>query len=503
MITCMYQNKRENTMNIKQVIPQLFKVNVPEIATKMLKLRKANDKKIMTLSSNWLPLFGFHGDVQVVEEVIAPGKGFRVRLANENDVKTKKVYVREYKSRSANPLKKDAKRVEQLIETASQKIISEAMGDADHAHITFRHGIITFVPVMNAEFKLIQDLSQDDKINTLVAMTGGVDCAVLEESGFSVSAICEFRPDERRDSSDYTELTSLSALSSCAPKALFNEDIYKLDMNRIAEAMRGTPITVAHVSLQCDDFTNIKNKGAKNDSIDDLSSTIDMFIPTLNMLDAVKPPVLVVENVPGFMGSKDNPNPINDVFCLQLRRRGYKVHQQVFNAKDFGGYTTRKRMYMVATTLDASEFTFPEPTGERPFSVWDEVIVPNMKEIMTRDITDGKVTQDALSSGRSAIISKDRPFSPTMLKAQGQATKDSLMIEVDGRYYRPSTQVLKQLNSLPESFDAEWMPIDKAAQVIGQSICCKLHHAIMESVSKHIRAVSGAFKQSKQLPLFS
>jgi hypothetical protein len=32
-------------MSIKNVIPQLFKVNVPEVATKLLKLRKANDKK--------------------------------------------------------------------------------------------------------------------------------------------------------------------------------------------------------------------------------------------------------------------------------------------------------------------------------------------------------------------------------------------------------------------------------------------------------------------------
>ena len=134
-------------MNIKSVVPRMLKVNVPEVATKVLKARRANDKRIFTVSSNWLPLFGFHGDAQVVEEVIAPGKGFRVRLANDSDTKTKKVYMREYKSRSANPLKPDAKRVEQLIETASQRLIEEAMGDAEHAHITFREGEITFVPI--------------------------------------------------------------------------------------------------------------------------------------------------------------------------------------------------------------------------------------------------------------------------------------------------------------------------------------------------------------------
>ncbi|MCP4260371.1 MAG: hypothetical protein GY774_23045 [Planctomycetes bacterium] len=490
-------------MKIKSVIPRMLKVNVPEVATKLLKLRKANNKKIMTLSSNWLPLFGFHGDAQVVEEMIAPGKGYRIRLATNADTNTKKVYMREYKSRSANPLKADAKRVEQLVETAGQKIINESMGDATHAHITFRYGELTFVPVSNAEYKLVQDLSTDDKINTLVAMTGGVDCSVLEQGDYKVQCLVEFRPAERRDTTDYTEMTSLSALANCAPKVLCNEDIYTLNMHRLASLIGNTPITVAHVSLQCDDFTQgIKSKDAKAKSVEDLSSTIDMFIPTLNMLDAIKPPVLVVENVPGFMGTKDNPNPINDVFCLQLRRRGYKVHQQVFNATDFGGYTTRKRMYMVATTLGA-EFTFPEPTGQKPFSVWDDVIVPNMAEIMERDITENKVTKDALTSGRAAIISKARPFSPTMIKAQGQSTKDSIMIEVDGRYYRPSTNVLKKLNSLPESFDAEWLPVDKAAQIIGQSICCKLHHAIMDSVSKHIRSAANMFKSGSQMPLFA
>ncbi len=489
-------------MSIKSVIPRILKVNVPEVATKLLKFRKANDKKIMTLSSNWLPLFGFHGDARVVEEMIEPGKGYQIRLATDADEKTKKVYTRDYKSRSANPLKKDAKRVELLVETAGQKIINEAMGDAEYVHITFRFGVLTFIPVTSAERNLVQDLSTDDKINTLVAMTGGVDASVLEQGDFRVDTIVEYRPQEKRDKTDYTELTSLSCLANSKPRVFCNEDIYTLDPERLSKLIGDTPITVLHASLQCDDFTQgIKSKAAKEKSVDDMSSTIDMFIPLLGMLDSVKPPVLVVENVPGFMGTKEKSNPINDVFCLQLRRRGYKINQQVFNAKDFGGYTTRKRMYMVATTLDA-EFSFPEQTGERPFSVWDEVIVPNMEELMNYDITDGKVTQDALSSGRSAIISKDKPFSPTIMKAQGHSTKDSLMIKIDDRYYRPTTQVLKQLNSLPESFDANWMPIDKAAQIIGQSICCKLHHAIMDSVSKHIRSAVNVFKSGSQMPLF-
>jgi len=35
---------------------------------------------------------------------------------------------------------------------------------------------------------------------------------------------------------------------------LCNEDIYTLNMHRLASLIGNTPITVAHVSLQCDDL---------------------------------------------------------------------------------------------------------------------------------------------------------------------------------------------------------------------------------------------------------
>ena len=153
---------------------------------------------------------------------------------------------------------KTKKQRENLLEAQKNidlmKIINEAMGDATHAHITFRYGELTFVPVSNAEYKLVQDLSNDDKINTLVAMTGGVDCSVLEQGGYNINVICEFRPQEKRDATDYTEMTSLSALVNSKPRVLCNEDIYQLNPQRLAEIVGSTPITVGHFSIQCDDL---------------------------------------------------------------------------------------------------------------------------------------------------------------------------------------------------------------------------------------------------------
>jgi hypothetical protein len=87
------------------------------------------------------------------------------------------------------------------------------------------------------------------------------------------------------------------------------------------------------------------------------------------------------------------------------------------------------------------------------------------------------------------------------MKAQGQDTKDAVMIERDGRYYRVPVDIQAQLNALPESFNTNWMPKDKAAQIIGQSICCKLHHAIMESVKSHIKIAAKLITTSPQMTL--
>lgn len=316
----------------------------------------------------------------------------------------------------------------------------------------------------------------------------------------------EYRPQEKRDKTDYTELTALSALANCAPRVLCNEDIYTLDMNRLSSLIGDTPITVVHASIQCDEFSLAKSSKAVRESLSNTTSTMDMFIPTLNMIEVIKPPVVVVENVPGFMGSEKNPSPIYDVFKLQLRRKGYEIHDGIFDARDQGGLTSRKRMYMVATALNAP-FSMPEPLSTEELAkqhVWDDIILPNWEAISSpekADITELKVTQDAIRTGWARVISKDKAYAPTLMKAQGQDTKDAVMIERDGRYYRVPVEIQARLNALPESFNTDWMPKDKAAQIIGQSICCKLHHAIMASVKKHILLAAKAFTPNTQLNL--
>ncbi len=465
----------QSTININEV-----KVNVPELATKQLKLRTCNGAKRATLSSNWLVLFGFDGTQGVVEESLGAGKGIRVRLAKPSDTRIKKVYTRVYKDRSASPLNPLKGRKERQIEITRQALISESLGDdCVYVHIVFKHGVVYFLPLQESQYKLLQDIKADSKINSLVAMTGGVDCHVMEKSGFSIQAAISYRPNDARDKTDYTELDCMSTLVNSSPRVLVNEDIYKLSPARLATLIGDTPITVGHFSLTCTDYSTLKSKKAKENSLENLTSTIDMFIQILPIIDNLKIPVLVFENVEGFVN-----HAAYDILALQLKRRGFNLHQQVYRAEQHGGASLRKRMYLIATSLDAP-VELPQPE-ESNVNVWTDIVLKHWDEIKLRDVTDTKVMQDAITSGRARIIDSTKKFSYSLAKSQSQDPKDAVVCERDGRYYRLPVVVQKAINCIPDSFDLDWAPLDKASQIIGQSICCNLHERIMTSVRNHI-----------------
>lgn len=474
------------------------RVNIPEIATKALKLRTCNGQKRATLSSNWLMLFGFDGTQKVVEESLGKGLGIRVRLANECDRKTKKVYVRHYKSRSANPLNPTKGRKERLIEISSQETLNESLGeDCWYVQVIFKQGVILFQPIQKQEYLLLQKLDADTKINTLVAMTGGVDCHTLERSGFDVKAVISYRPQDARDKTDYTEMDSASVLINSSPNVLMNEDIYKLDTRKLVNFLGKTPITVGHFSITCEDFSTLKNKTDKERAVIDLTSTIDMFVPVLSIVKNLKIPVVVIENVEGFAN-----HAANDILTLQLRRSGFNVFQGIYDSSKFGGRSTRKRLYIVATSLDAP-LDLPEEDPAVTANVWEDIVLKYWDEIKERDVTDTKVIADAITTGRARVITKDSKLSPTLCKSQSQDPKDAVIIERDNRYYRLPVSVQKEINSIPSSFNLDWAPIDKAAQIIGQSICCSLHSRIMASVRKHIVEAANLLKHKASGNQFS
>ena len=370
----------------------LVRVNVPEIATKQLRFRENSGRRILTISSNLLTLFDFAKGDAVTERSLGKGRGIVIERVYDlfDQPRVKRVYARRYATRKNNPL-------EHMLEVSSQRLIDESFpADCSRVHVEFSAGRVTITPIRTVAEKARVNACTAEPLSVFAALTSGVDLASMREEGFSISAVLEWRPQEARDKSDLTETGALTALANSGPiHAIFNEDVTACVLDRISAAMARHPVMVFHASPQCDDHSNLKSKASKERDLENATSTADRIIDLLNVIERLAPPVVVFENVPGMIGSA-----AYEVASLRLRRWGYKRHEHVGDARDFGGLTSRRRAYVVFTQLDAP-FAFEAPFTERKKDVW-QVVEPYMSEC--RDVSHSKSLRNGKACGRLRAV---------------------------------------------------------------------------------------------------
>ena len=117
-----------------------------------------------------------------------------------------------------------------------------------------------------------------------------------------------------------------------------------------------TPVDVLFTSPVCRDFSTSRSR------VD--AANVDACRPmlglaTLDYVDRLRPPVIMLENVPAY--AKAAP-------YLKLRdgltQRGYWVTEAAVNAADYGNPSSRPRMFAVFVRTDSGvQFQWPTPTG--------------------------------------------------------------------------------------------------------------------------------------------
>ena len=450
-------------------------INIPELATKQLKLQNCTAGRKLTVSTNWLPLFGFDSNTHVVEELIGAGKGIRIRLATMKDRKPKKVYTRTYNARKNNPL-------ETQLDIRGQKLLNSAFGaSVTSVHIVFQYGEILITPMTNAKAEAISAFKESKTpLSTFLAASSGVDGFSLSKQGFQIETLLEFRPNEKRDKRDMTETGAINALANFPVNTLINEDIMNIDIERITELTQASNHTFFHFSPQCDDFSNLKAKSLKDASLEDNSSTIDMILDGLNLIKQFNFPVVLLENVQGFATSD-----IGKMTVARLKRMGYSIHQEICDARDYGGHTSRVRYYMVATLLPVP-FKMPIKSERNSSSIWNmvqDMIDANMFRIPSST----KSLDKGLECGRARVVTPSSVSIPTILKSQNRMAKDSLyVIDENKTVWFPKIEALMAFMHIDSNFNLEAVGEVIASEIIGQSIETPLHEAWTDSVREHI-----------------
>ncbi|WP_418181286.1 DNA cytosine methyltransferase (plasmid) [Aliarcobacter lanthieri] len=451
-----------------------LKINIPKTATKQLKLQNCNAGKKLVVSTNWLVLFGFEANSRVKEELVGKGKGIRITLVDKDETNTKKVYTREYKSRRNNP-------IETMLDIRSQTLINEAFPeDTETVHIQFTYGEVLITPMCNRKAAAIRQFKKSNN-ECFVACSSGVDAVSMVKKGFKIETLLEFRPMEKRDKNDLTETGAINALANVEVKHLINEDIMNLDLEKIFKLTSKSNYTNAIFSLQCDDFSNSKAKILKEISLENGTSSLDMVIDAINIISKFNFPTVLVENVPNFFTSD-----AGKILIARLNRLGYKTYYDKFDARDYGGLTSRVRGYLFATMLPAN-FEMPKPTFKNETPIWELL---NFDERIAsgelRDVTHTSSLQDGLKTGRARLIKRDSLFSFSILKSQNRQAKDSLFIydEVTNRYHFTSNKLLSELMGIEMSFCTVGGVIE--SEIVGQSIEVPMHETLVDSINKHL-----------------
>jgi DNA (cytosine-5)-methyltransferase 1 len=451
-----------------------LKINIPTIATKQLKLQSCNTGKKLVVSTNWLPLFGFEANARVKEELIGIGKGIKVSLLEANDTQGKKVYTREYKSRKNNP-------IETMLDMRSQTLINQAFPeDTQTVHIQFTYGEILITPVSNRKAIAIKQFKKSNN-ECFLACSSAVDGLSMVKKGFKIETLLEYRPNEKRDKNDMTETGAINALANVEVKHLINEDIMNLDLNKIAKLCSKSNYTNATFSIQCNEFSNAKAKIFKDISLENGTSSLDMVIDAINIISKFNFPTILIENVYGFFTSD-----AGKILIARLNRLGYKTYYDKFDARDYGGLTSRVRGYLFATMLP-SEFEMPKPTKRNEIPIWELL---NFDERITsgelRDVTHTNSLQEGLKTGRARLIRRDSLFSPTILKTNSRQNKDSIYIfdDTTNKYHFASNKLLAELMNIKMNFNAVSSVVE--GEIIGQSVEIPLHEALLDSINKHL-----------------
>lgn len=148
-------------------------------------------------------------------------------------------------------------------------------------------------------------------------------------------------------------------------------DVFKLkehDLEKQLSLKRNDDNLLLIGCSPCQFWSIIRTDKRKSEQSKDLLGEFKRFVKYFN------PGFVVVENVPGIMGRKEESG-LTD-FVKELEKQDYKVHYEVVNMNDFGVPQSRKRFSLVASRV-SSKTIFPSPSRKANPTVRDFIGVKN------------------------------------------------------------------------------------------------------------------------------
>lgn len=127
-------------------------------------------------------------------------------------------------------------------------------------------------------------------------------------------------------------------------------DVRDVDPKELVKHIDGE-VEYFHASPVCKNYSQAKSNGGEVELAKETAKS------TADFIDAVKPRVVTIENVKGYKDSE-----AMKIITQALDKNGYKWDADVYNAADFGGYTSRERLIVRAV----KDGELPEKPKKQP-----------------------------------------------------------------------------------------------------------------------------------------
>lgn len=127
-------------------------------------------------------------------------------------------------------------------------------------------------------------------------------------------------------------------------------DVRDVDPKELVQHIDGE-VEYFHASPVCKNYSQAKSNGGEVELDKETAKS------TADFIDAVKPRVVTIENVKGYKDSE-----AMKIITQALDKNGYKWDADVYNAADFGGYTSRERLIVRAV----KDGELPEKPKKQP-----------------------------------------------------------------------------------------------------------------------------------------
>ena len=260
-------------------------------------------------------------------------------------------------------------------------------------------------------------------------------------------------------------------------------DLAKLDTSKLPNA------DVVVGGIPCEGYSPSQLKKEKAES----HPTGSLGFYFLKIIDAIRPAVVLIEEVPNFGNSA-----MAAMTRYVLSTMGYHISETLLAGNNFGSITRRNRYCMVASIKKKFDFSFSNIENKRTVS--DILEIPLEKRVWLNPMNNRTIAyslkkelkhiekKEGFRLGRTYI---DDSIVGVVTKGyyKGQLTNPILVHpEKENTFSWFTPRELARINGLPETFKIPEVKTT-AGEIIGQGVCFDVFASLGRSIKKHFEEI--------------